>query len=57
MQMIWGFICDSKEAVQEMLNSLHTWCEHCSMVVNVKKTLIVHLRPMCIQPTAYHFKI
>ncbi len=40
-----------------MINILHTWCEHWSKVVNVKKTQIVHFRPMCIQPTAYHFKI
>ncbi len=40
-----------------MLNIPHTWCERWSMVVNVKKTQIVHFRPMCIRPTAYHFKI
>ncbi len=51
------FICDSEEGLQEMLNILHTWCECWSMVLNVKKTQIVHFRPMCIQPTAYHFKI
>ncbi len=26
-------------------------------MVNVKKNQIVHFRPMCIQPAAYHFKI
>ncbi len=51
------FICDSEECFQEMLNILHTWCECWSIVVNVKKTQIVHCSPMCIQPTAYHFKI
>ncbi len=40
-----------------MLNILHTWCECWSIVVNVKKTQIVHFRHMCIQPTACHFKI
>ncbi len=48
--MILCFMCDS-EGLQEMLN------ENWSMLVNVKKTQIVHFRPMCIQPTAYHFKI
>ncbi len=51
------FICESDEGPQEILNILHSWCEHWSMVVNVKKTQIVHVRPMCIQSTAYHFKI
>ena len=51
------FICDSEDGLQEMLNILHSWCEHWSMVVNVKKTKILHFRPKCIPCTAYNFKL
>ncbi len=48
MCVLYVIVKKAEEGFKEMLNVLRTWCERWSLVVNVKKTQIVHFRPMCI---------
>ena len=48
-------ISEKEGDLQAMLNELHEWCEKWGMVVNGKKTKIVHFRPKQRSRTAYKF--
>ena len=51
-----AIMAETEEALQCMLNTLHTWCESWQLHINTKRTKIVHFRLKSQLRTSFKFK-
>lgn len=48
-------LAESTDDLQVLLNALHDWCSQNDMVVNAKKSNVVHFRPKSVSRTGIRF--
>ena len=49
-------LSESEEGLQNMLNTVHTWCVKWRMGLNQEKTKIIHYYPKNVAQTNFRFK-
>ncbi len=50
-----ALIAGNEGGIQKMMDKINSWCEKWKMVINEKKTQVMHFRPACIKCTEHIF--
>ncbi len=48
-----ALIVENEGHLQKMMDKLNSWCEKWKMIINKKKTQVMHFRPSCIKCTEH----